>query len=244
MSTRRWKRGPFARTRPSDHDALDKILDDPNATNEPVARVIAQAAGPGRPSETAGLEAARAAFARSADEPRAAVDDAPRRRRIPLLKGLAAATLATKLAAAGVAVAAVGSVVVTVAVEHRSHPRHHPTPPSVTVPRSGRPSDPDSAHSRTRSVTARPTAAPDRSATPSGLVTRSGLPTPLPSGLPSTAGVITSTPSRSKTPPGRTKTPPGRTKTPPGQTKSPPLPTRTPPDRTKTPPGQADRADG
>lgn len=227
MSARRWKNAMFAKKRAGEHNPMDDILDDPHATNQPVARLIAQAAGPASENETAGLDAALAAFASAADLRPAAVASAPARRRVPMLKGLAAATLATKLTAAGVAVAAVGSVVVTVAVEHRSHPRHHPAPSSSTAPNSARPSgsftDNGSNPVPTRTATAHRTASPDRTAAPSGPATGAGSPTALPSGLVSPSGVVTTTPGRTRrTPPGQTKTPPGRTKTPPGQTKTPP----------------------
>ncbi|WP_434739965.1 hypothetical protein [Micromonospora sp. SH-82] len=154
--------------RPADRGDLDRLLDGARtgtpSADEPLARLLADAAGPPRPGDLAGEQAALAAFraARSAPAPR------PRRHRSGLrplawLAGFAAA------ATAGVAFAAV-------AVDGGGDP---PPPPPVGTtaapppsgPATGRPTEPtptetsastDRPGSPTAATTpARPTDEPD-----------------------------------------------------------------------------------
>lgn len=215
--------------------ALDRVLDDPTADSTsrgdaPIAQLLAAAAAPPTAAETSGLASALAVFASSNDLAHGVIgapasrrsaknQGRPHRRRGPLLSGLAAATLATKLAAAGAAVAAVGGLVATAAVvEHRvnAHPSRDKSRPSVS---------------------ATPTPRPSTHVTPtSGASGATAGPPGNPTGAASSSGRGTTT----KTPPGqakKTKTPPGQTKTPPGQAKK--TKTKTPPGQMKTPPGQA-----
>jgi hypothetical protein len=192
---------------------FEDILERPATGADPVARVLAAASAQGAPDELAGLDAAVAVFAGSAGLIGAGAEAAPRpHRRRRLIAGLAAATIWTKLVAAGAAVAALGSIAVT--VTDGSH--HHSSPGK----------SPSSAHSSSHGR--------GNSSTPPGL-------TRTPPGQTRTPPGQTKTPpgqtKSNATPPGQTQTPRGQASTPPGQTRTKP----TPPGQTKTkptPPGQ------
>ncbi|MER7167089.1 hypothetical protein ABT336_13605 [Micromonospora sp. NPDC000207] len=158
--------------RPADRGDLDRLLDGARAgtpsADEPLARLLADAAGPPRPGDLAGEQDALTAFraARSAPDPRP-------RRRASGLRPLAWIAGFAATATAGVAFAAV-------AVDDGDPPPPPPAPvgttsaPSPSGPATGRPTEPtpmqtpastDRPGSPTAATTpARPTDEPDAGA--------------------------------------------------------------------------------
>jgi hypothetical protein len=149
----------------------EQLLDSVGTNDEPLAQLLRTARAPAQPDELSGLDAALAAYATSAAGSGTATSAAERLAERPsrfrpasILKGLAAASLVTKIIAGAVAAAAVGGIALaTSSVEHnhRPTPRTGSTSSSQGQPSSALPPSPSTSGSHPRTL----------SSTPSGLST-------------------------------------------------------------------------
>jgi hypothetical protein len=157
---------------------LEDLLDGRTESDDALGRTMQAARAEGTPDELAGLEAATAAFRTARAEDADAPEYVPARRGIPVLRRLATATLATKVAIGVAAVAASAVTYAAVDVNRAPAPAPPPastsastSPPSSSPASSGSPSRPSSS-ARQPSRTATPTS---RSSTP-GSTSRTGSP--------------------------------------------------------------------
>jgi hypothetical protein len=141
---------------------LEDVLDGRTESDDALGRAMQAARAEGTPNELAGLEAATAAFrtARAGDAD--APEFVPARRGIPVLRRLATATLATKVAIGVAAVAA--SAVTYAAVDVNRAPAPAPPPASTSASASSMSSSPPSSNSSPRPTSSAPQ--PSRTGTP------------------------------------------------------------------------------
>jgi hypothetical protein len=120
----------------------EQLLDSAGADDDPLTHALAAARAPADTDELAGLDAALAAYATAAAGSqtlsRNAAGRPSRLRPVSVLRGMAAASLVTKIVAGAVAAAAVGGIALAATSEGHHHaPMPHP---GTTTSATGRPS--------------------------------------------------------------------------------------------------------